>query len=572
MTFIDRARTWASHDPDPATREELTQLIDAATNGDSDSAAIRELESRFSGPLTFGTAGLRGRVGAGETRMNRAVVTRATHGLMTWLREQIGDSPTVVIGCDARHGSADFRKAAAGVVAAAGGRALVLPAQLPTPVTAFAVRHLGADAGIMVTASHNPPDDNGYKVYLGGRVARGPAKGVQLISPADTEIAEAIATAPPADEIALAWEKVEHVDVLDEYLARAAKIGRAFPAPDKARSDLKVVITPMHGVGGSTAIRALEASGFTDVHLVPGQAEPNPDFPTVAFPNPEESGALDLSMELAREIDADIIIALDPDADRCSAAIPDAEALAGWRQLTGDEIGALLGEFLAARRENGSTGEDTVLASSIVSGRLLARIAEAHGLQHEATLTGFKWIARTPGMIFGYEEAIGYCCDPDFVRDKDGVTAAVTLCALAAEVKSRSRTLRDELDDLARAHGLHATAPLTFRVADTSLITEGMRTLRSAPPSQLAGSPVVECVDLLDGYRGLPPTDGMLLVTRDDDRVIVRPSGTEPKLKCYLEVVLPVAANDGVPHAAAAARLERLKADVAVASGMTYPA
>ncbi|MCK7677092.1 phospho-sugar mutase [Corynebacterium sp. CCM 9186] len=568
MTIIDRARNWASHDPDPATREELNQLIDAAASSTADSAAVTELESRFAGPLMFGTAGLRGRVGAGETRMNRAVVTRATHGLMSWLNDQVDDTPTVVIGCDARHGSADFRKAAAGVIAAAGGRALVLPAQLPTPITAFAVRHLGADAGIMVTASHNPPDDNGYKVYLGGRVASGPAEGVQLISPADTEIAGAIAAAPPADEIALAWEKSEHVDVLDAYLSRAEEIGRAFPATDAARSGLRVALTPMHGVGGYTAVRALEAAGFTDVHLVPGQAEPDPDFPTVAFPNPEEPGALDLSMELAREIDADIIIALDPDADRCSTAIPDSDAPGGWRQLTGDEIGALLGEFLASHRENGDTAEPPVLANSIVSGRLLARIAAAHGLRHQATLTGFKWIARTPGMIFGYEEAIGYCCDPTRVRDKDGVTAAVTMCSLAAGLKAAGRSLQDELDDLARRHGLHATAPLTFRVADTSLIAEGMRTLRSAPPSQLAGSPVVECVDLLDGYRDLPATDGMLLVTRDDDRVIVRPSGTEPKLKCYLEVVLPVATDGAIPRTTAAERLEQIRTDMAKATGM----
>ncbi|MCK7636496.1 phospho-sugar mutase [Corynebacterium pygosceleis] len=568
MTIIDRARDWASHDPDPATREELNRLIDSAVSSTADGAAATELEPRFAGPLTFGTAGLRGRVGAGETRMNRAVVTRATHGLMSWLNEQVDGTPTVVIGCDARHGSADFRKAAAGVVAAAGGRALVLPAQLPTPVTAFAVRHLGADAGIMVTASHNPPDDNGYKVYLGGRVAPGPAEGVQLIGPADAEIADAIAAAPPADEIALAWEKAEHVDVLDAYLARAGEIGRTFPAADGARPNLRVVLTPMHGVGGSTAVRALEAAGFTDVHLVPGQAEPDPDFPTVAFPNPEEPGALDLSMELAREIDADIIIALDPDADRCSTAVPDADAPGGWRQLTGDEIGALLGEFLASRGENGGTAEAPVLANSIVSGRLLGRIAEFHGLRHETTLTGFKWIARTPGMIFGYEEAIGYCCDPGHVRDKDGVTAAVTMCSLAADVKGRGRTLRDELDDLARTHGLHATAPLTFRVADTSLISEGMRTLRSTPPRELAGSPVVECVDLLDGYRGLPPTDGILLITRDDDRVIVRPSGTEPKLKCYLEVVLSVEDGGPVPHGTAGARLERIRSDMAAATGM----
>lgn len=566
---------WIAHDPDEATSAELTALLEAAKS--SDQAALGELESRFAGPLEFGTAGLRGVVAAGQSRMNRATVIRATAGLVAHLKDIVGDDFSVVIGCDARHGSADFHRDAAAVVAAAGGRALLLPPQLPTPVTAFAVRHLGADAGIMVTASHNPPKDNGYKVYLGGRaVSDDSRRGVQIIAPHDKDIAAHIAAAAPADEIARDESAIEHVgpELLDAYVDRAKSL--ATTSSSEAKQAAKIVITPMHGVGGATILRTLNEAGFPNVEVVAEQFTPNPDFPTVSFPNPEEAGALDLAFELARKEDADVIIAADPDADRCSVAIPDAAVDGGWRQLSGDEIGAFLGEVIAADAE--ARGATTVtnadgveypatLANSIVSSRLLSQIAAGHGLNYEHTLTGFKWIGGTHGLIFGYEEAIGYCSDPVVVRDKDGVSAAVRVADAVAKLKSEGRGVQDLLDDVARAHGLYQTTPLTFRVEDRSLITKGMATLRANPPQELAGSKVTAIEDLNEGFEGLPPTDGILILTEANDRVIARPSGTEPKLKCYLEVVLPVE-GDEVPHADAAARLAQIKTELKDILGM----
>lgn len=519
MSITEHAREWAAHDPDPETAAYVLDLVE-----DPKSAA--ELASRFSGPLAFGTAGLRGEVGAGESRMNRAVVTRATRGLMDWLGRQV-DGPRVVVGCDARHGSRDFYTTVAEVISAAGGTALLLPPCLPTPVTAFAVRALGADAGAMITASHNPPADNGYKVYLGGRVATGAASGVQIVPPADAEIMACITAAPPADQIPRDSLRVERVDVLPEYLETAARNGV---------SDLRIVLTAMHGVGGEVARQALNRAGFHDIHVVAEQFAPDPDFPTVAFPNPEEPGALDLAIALASDVDADLIFALDPDADRCAVAIPTGDG--DWRQLSGDETGCLLGDYVAGSCGAGA-GASGVLASSIVSSRLLGSIAAAHGLEHRTTLTGFKWIARVPDLVFGYEEAIGYCCDPAHVRDKDGITAAVTMALLVAGLRADGCAIQDVLDSFAERFGLHATAPVTFRVEEVALISAAMRRLRSAAPAELAGSEVVSVIDLNEGYDGLPPTDGLMLFTAANDRVIIRPSGTEPKLKCYLEVILP---------------------------------
>ena len=513
------ARDWAAHDPDPETAAYVLGLLE-------DPARAAELQSRFSGPLTFGTAGLRGEVGAGESRMNRAVVTRATYGLMDWLGRQV-EGPRVVIGCDARHGSSDFYTTAAEVISAAGGTALLLPPCLPTPVTAFAVRALHADAGIMITASHNPRTDNGYKVYLGGRVATGAASGVQIVPPADAEIMACITQASPADQIPRDSLRVEKVDVLPEYLETAARNGV---------SDLRIILTAMHGVGGEVARQALNRAGFHDIHVVAEQFAPDPDFPTVAFPNPEEPGALDLAIALASDVDADLIFALDPDADRCAVAIPTGDG--DWRQLSGDETGCLLGDYVAGSC-GAVAGASGVLASSIVSSRLLGSIAAAHGLEHRTTLTGFKWIGQVPDLVFGYEEAIGYCCDPAHVRDKDGITAAVTMALLVAGLRADGRAIQDVLDSFAERFGLHATAPVTFRVEEVALISAAMRRLRSAASAELAGSEVVSVIDLGEGYDGLPPADGLMLFTAANDRVIIRPSGTEPKLKCYLEVILP---------------------------------
>ncbi|ROR95931.1 phosphomannomutase [Salana multivorans] len=585
--LVARARDWAAHDPDPRTRAELLALVALAetgdTAGDADDAtsaiggersaqdALAELASRFSGPLQFGTAGLRGAVAAGESRMNVAVVVRATAGLARYLLDTVGPGARVVIGCDARHGSSEFMDAAAEVLAASGAEVRTLPKRLPTPVTAYAVRALDCDAGVMITASHNPPADNGYKVYLGGRLTDEDGRGVQIVPPADADIAARIAAAPPADEVPRSREGIVPTGdgVVRDYVARAGSLrGRGEDAAadsgdsgDFGGSGVRIVLTPMHGVGGETAERALHEAGFPDVHLVPKQADPDPNFPTVSFPNPEEPGAIDLSIELAEELDATVVVALDPDADRCSVAIPLRDG--GWRQLTGDEIGAILGEQAAADpARSGGT-----LACSVVSSRLLGRIAAGHGLRSAATLTGFKWIARTPDIRFGYEEAIGYCTDPEAVHDKDGVTAAVRVATLADDLAAQGRTIEDLLDDLARRHGLYATAQLSFRVADVSLIADGMARLRANGIDSLAGSPVVETRDLAQGSADLPPTDGLMYVTAADDRVIARPSGTEPKLKCYLEVVLPVGDDGVIPRAAAAERLTRIKADMTAALG-----
>ncbi|RKQ33637.1 phospho-sugar mutase [Kocuria tytonis] len=561
--LLDRVQQWIEHDPDAATRTELATLLDAARSGDE--AALADLGSRFEGPLVFGTAGLRAAVRAGESRMNRAVVIRASAGLAEFLLDRVGSEPLVVVGCDARHGSEDFAADAAAVFAAAGCRAVRLPAQLPTPLVAHAVRALDADAGVMVTASHNPPADNGYKVYLGGRaVATDDEKGVQIVPPDDARIAERIAATPAADEVPRDPESVTTADaaLVTDYVDRAASLRTSADS-----GDITIALTPMHGVGLGTARRVLEQAGFSRVSVVAEQAEPDPDFPTVAFPNPEEPGAMDLVTALAAREDADVAIALDPDADRCAVAVPTGagtgDPARDWRRLSGDELGALLGEDAAADPERAG---DT-LACSIVSGRLLGRIAQHHGLSSRQTLTGFKWIARTPGLRFGYEEAIGYCTDPTAVRDKDGVSAAVRVASLVAELKQRGSTVQDELDRLARLHGLYATAPLTFRVADLSLIGRGMARLRENPPAELAGSPVVEFVDLAEGGPEMLPTEGILMRTEADDRVIVRPSGTEPKLKCYLEVVLPVAEGAAVPRAEAARRLAAISDQLRVVLG-----
>jgi len=548
---IETARTWRDHDPDPATRAELTRLIDAADGGDA--AAVAELGSRFRGPLTFGTAGLRGEVGAGESRMNVATVVRATHGLGRYLVDTVGPDARVVVGCDARRGSDAFLDATAEVLAAQGLTVLTLPRRLPTPLTAYATRALDCDAGVMITASHNPPADNGYKVYLGGRATDDAGRGVQIISPADVEIAARIDAAPPADEVPRITAGITELDdeIVDAYIRRTAGLRRS-----TAPSPVRVVLTALHGVGGQTALAVLDRAGVSDVHVVDDQFTPDPDFPTVAFPNPEEPGALDLALDLARSVDAHVVIALDPDADRCSVATPTRDG--GWRQLSGDELGWLLGEQAASDPDRAGH----TLACSIVSSRLLGKIAAHHGLDFAATLTGFKWIARTPDLRFGYEEAIGYCTDPETVRDKDGISAMVRVVDLVEDLARRGRTLEDQLDDLARRHGLHATAPLTIRVDDVAEIAPMMSRLRDSHVASLAGSDVVEFRDLADGSAGLPPTDGILLRTAADDRVVIRPSGTEPKLKCYLEVVL--GCPDGtIPRDAAAARLAALKGDVA---------
>ncbi|MGW5095116.1 phospho-sugar mutase [Streptomyces nodosus] len=548
--LIARAEAWLAEDPDAETRAELARLIDAEDHA--------ELAERFGGTLQFGTAGLRGELGAGPMRMNRAVVIRAAAGLAAFLKAEGRGDGLVVIGYDARHKSADFARDTAAVMTGAGLRAAVLPRPLPTPVLAFAVRHLGAVAGVEVTASHNPPRDNGYKVYLGwgypGSEADG---GSQIVPPADAEIAaeidaiDSLASVPRPDS---GWDTLGE-DVLHAYLARTD----AVLTPGSPRT-ARTVYTAMHGVGKDVLLAAFDRAGFPAPVLVAEQAEPDPDFPTVAFPNPEEPGAMDLAFAAARATDPDLIVANDPDADRCAVAVEDGGR---WRMLRGDEVGALLGAHLVRR---GATG---TFAESIVSSSLLHRIADRAGLAFEETLTGFKWIARAEGLRYGYEEALGYCVDPEGVRDKDGITAALLVTELASELKERGRTLLDLLDDLAVEHGLHATDQLSVRVQDLSVIADAMRRLREQPPTRLGDLPVTGSEDLSRGTATLPPTDG-LRYTLDGARVIVRPSGTEPKLKCYLEVVVPVAGHDELPEARrrATALLEALKRDFAAAAGI----
>ncbi|MFF3418164.1 phospho-sugar mutase [Streptomyces sp. NPDC002698] len=539
--IVARAEAWLAEDPDAETRDELAKLVEA---GD-----VTELTARFGGTLQFGTAGLRGELGAGPMRMNRSVVIRAAAGLAAYLKAQGHTGGLVVIGYDARHKSADFARDTAAVMTGAGLRAAVLPRPLPTPVLAYAIRHLGAVAGVEVTASHNPPRDNGYKVYLGD--------GSQIVPPADAEIAaeidavRALADVPRPES---GWETLDE-SVLQAYLARTDAV-LAEGSPRTART----VYTAMHGVGKDVLLAAFARAGFPEPVLVAEQAEPDPDFPTVAFPNPEEPGAMDLAFAAARAAEPDLIIANDPDADRCAVAV---KAGADWRMLRGDEVGALLAEHLVRRGARG------VFAESIVSSSLLGRIAEGAGLPYEETLTGFKWIARVEGLRFGYEEALGYCVDPEGVRDKDGITAALLVTELASELKEQGRTLLDLLDDIAVAYGLHATDQLSVRVEDLSVIANAMRRLRERPPTELAGLAITNAEDLTRGTDRLPPTDG-LRYTLDGARVIVRPSGTEPKLKCYLEVVVPVGGHDELPaaHAKAAELLSAVKRDLSAAAGI----
>jgi phosphomannomutase len=477
------------------------------------------------------------------------------------------------VGYDARYNSDIFAEETAAIFTAAGIETFLLPAALPTPLLAYAVRALECDGGVMVTASHNPPQDNGYKVYLGRHTVPESGNGAQIVAPYDAEIAAHIDAVGPLESIVLApggWT------VLDSALAEGYEQATAalalrdrFPA-----RDLRIVLTPMHGVGGETAQAVLKAAGFTDVTLVAEQAEPDPDFPTVSFPNPEEPGALDLALETAERLGADIVIANDPDADRAAVAAKDPDTGA-WRMLRGDEVGALLGAHIAARLaaadgNDGDSGSQGVFANSIVSSRLLARIATAAGYAHEETLTGFKWISRVPGLLYGYEEALGYCVAPGVVKDKDGISAAVLIAELAAAAKADGKTVFDTLDELYLQHGLHASDQLSIRVADLGLLDAMMNRLRVNPPESFGSSAVELFTDLAEGTEQLPPTDGLLYLTRDLTRVIIRPSGTEPKLKCYLEVIHHVGTAAELPEARQAARaaLDEVLQDVSEALGL----
>ncbi|MBB6350628.1 phosphomannomutase [Nonomuraea muscovyensis] len=584
--LVRRARQWLAQDPDPETRAELSGLIE---QGD-----LAALADRFGRKLEFGTAGLRGELGAGPNRMNRVTVMRAAAGLA----KVLGSGRHVVIGYDARHKSDVFARDTAAVLTGAGLHASVLPCPLPTPVLAFAVPHLGADAGVMVTASHNPPRDNGYKVYWGD--------GSQIVPPIDREISAAIDAGGPVDELPLHGPGTLTElgdDIVDDYIDAITRL----PLGD-AR-ELRVAYTPLHGVGGATLTDAFLRAGFESPMAVEEQRNPDPDFPTVAFPNPEEPGAMDLAAALAARTGADLVLANDPDADRCAVGVPLGDG--SVRMLTGDEVGGLLAEHVITH-----TSGERMVATTIVSSTLLGKIARAHGVRYGETLTGFKWIIKAgPGLVFGYEEAIGYsvgtdplphAADPDGtaprppagdvdgaaprppagdvdgadhrsaagdgdrlpVRDKDGIGAALTVAAIAAAAKRAGRTLLDLLDDQARRYGLHATSQLSVRVDDLSLIAGAMARLRATPPATLGGRTVERADDLSRGDGGLPPTDGLRYTLSGDARVVVRPSGTEPKLKCYLEVVVPVTGDVGDARSQAAADLDAVKADLKATLGL----
>ena len=507
-----KASAWLNQDPDPVTRAELQELLD---NDD-----LAGLESRFHTRLEFGTAGLRGELGAGPNRMNRVLVAQTAAGLGQYLLNQ-NSKASVVIGFDGRVNSDVFAKDSAEVLTGMGIEVLLLDEMGPTPLVSFATRYLNLSAGIMVTASHNPPRDNGYKVYLGGDF-----NGSQIISPVDNQIAEEIAkiaNTKTFDDLA----KSENYKIIGPEI-RAAYLESALLAGGKSDGNpLKIVYTPMHGVGYATIEPLFESSGSEALIAVPEQVAPDGNFPTVAFPNPEEKGALDLAMALAAKENADLIIANDPDADRVALALPTPN---GWQRLTGDQVGLILADEIASKAVTG------VLACSIVSSSVLAKVAKHHGLDFKATLTGFKWISKIPNLIFGYEEALGYCIDPDHVADKDGISAALMLANIARREKANGRTLWDLLDNLGQRYGFYATGQISIRVSDLSIISKAMQSIRTNPPQTLAGLPAV-FTDMSLGSPELMPTDGLRFDLADGRRVIIRPSGTEPKLKCYLEAV-----------------------------------
>ncbi|MEV6964931.1 phospho-sugar mutase [Hamadaea sp. NPDC051192] len=545
-SLLASVRAWIDDDPDPADRDELTALLDA---GDT-----AELADRFSGPLTFGTAGLRGPLRAGPNGMNLAVVRQAAAGLIRWLlaNETTAAEP-IVIGYDARRGSKQFAEETARVATGAGLRALVMPRNLPTPLLAFAVRHLGGSAGVMVTASHNPPQDNGYKVYLGARLGGALGAGAQIVPPVDGEISDRIAAVTKLADVPLgdAGELLDE-SIVTAYLDRAASTVDA----DGPR-DLVVAYTPMHGVGGQVAADAFVRAGFAEPHHVDAQWTPDGTFPTVSFPNPEEPGAMDRVIALAKQVNADIAIASDPDADRCAVAIPAPASPGGWRMLRGDEVGVLLADHLMRRGRRGT------YATTIVSSSLLKTLTAERGLGYAETLTGFKWISRSAAdLCFGYEEALGYCVDPDGVRDKDGITAALVVAELAAGLKAERRTLADRLDEIAAQHGVYATDQLSVRVDDLTEISDAMARLRSKTPTTLLDEPVSSAEDLL------PDADVVILRT-GECRVVVRPSGTEPKLKAYLEVREAVVDGDlAAARERASAALTALRTETAAALGI----
>jgi phosphomannomutase len=511
--LLAEVQAWIADDPDQKTAAQLTALVAAG-----DEITLRK---HFSGFLQFGTAGLRGPIGPGPSCMNRAVVGRTAAGIASYMKAR--GMNRVVIGRDARYGSEDFTQESAEIFAGAGFEVFVLPRPLPTPVLAFATAELKCDVGVMVTASHNPPQDNGYKVYVGPTADGIDYNASQIISPTDGLIAKEISAIKSlAKQPRGAKWTVLGEEVVSEYVRRTALLANN-------PGDLKVVYTAMHGVGTETLQRVFNHAGFATLILVDEQCEPDPDFPTVAFPNPEEPGAIDLALQKARDFGADLVIANDPDADRCAAAVNDPKN--GWRMLRGDELGVIFGEWIARSNTAGT------FANSIVSSSALRKIAAHYKIDFQEVLTGFKWIAKIKNLAYGYEEAIGYAVDSKTVNDKDGISAAILLAQIASELKAQGLTLLDLLDEVWARHGFHGTEQISIRVADMTKITQLLAGLRQSPPSELAGYKVARIDDLAAPKDGLPPTDGLRIWLDGDIRIIIRPSGTEAKLKCYIEVI-----------------------------------
>ncbi len=508
---------WIVLDPDPKSAAVLRAWLE---KGDEE-----KLRKSFSGFLQFGTAGLRGPMGPGPSCMNRAVVSRAAAGLATYMKAR--NLKSVVIGRDARYGSEDFTFESAEIFSGAGLDVFILPRPLPTPVLAFAVNELRLDAGVMVTASHNPKEDNGYKVYLGGDVDGVRYYGSQIVPPADVQIAAEIAAIQTVQPRGSKWTVLDD-GIFDAYVARTIKISK------KSFSN-KIVYSAMHGVGTETVQAVFKAAGYAAPILVTEQSAPDPDFPTVQFPNPEEPGAIDLSLKVARENGADLVIANDPDADRCAAAALDPQL--GWRMLRGDEVGALLGYFIAEELPETTIGKS--FANSIVSSSILSKIAAGHGIEFHETLTGFKWLAKIPNLGFGYEEALGYAVDALSVNDKDGVSAALMLAQCQGVLAERGLTVLEYLDEVWNKYGFHRTEQISIRVEDLAQVDVTLARLRATKPTAIAGFKVTLFEDLLDPSGDLPPTNGLRIWLDNGIRIIIRPSGTEAKLKCYIEVVRP---------------------------------
>ena len=551
--LTSRVQSWIEQDPDAVTKSQLTELVNAAQ---TDQAALFELQDAFSAPLEFGTAGLRGALGAGPNRMNRVTVLQAASGLAHYLVQQGFSGRKVVIGFDARYNSDVFADDTARVMSGAGLEPVIFSHVVPTPVLAFAIRHLSACAGVMVTASHNPPQDNGYKVYLGD--------GRQIVSPVDEQISKLIKTVTDVREIVQGSPGTfVSDDVVETYTSLTSQLIMSGPITDAQRKSVTSVYTAMHGVGWKTLQSVFSASGFNEPNAALQQRDPDPAFPTVAFPNPEEKGALDIAIALAKKNSVDVLLANDPDADRFAAAVSNSSG--DWVTLRGDQIGSLLGWWLIERAKLTGSNLSGTFANSIVSSMMLESIAKSAGLEYESTLTGFKWVSRVNNLTFGYEEALGYCVDPDNVSDKDGISAAAMFMEMVAHLKSQEKTIWRVLDELALAHGLHATDQVSVRVTSSDQVALTMAGIRNTPPTKFGGLQVSSIDDLAIGLGGLPKTDAVIIHLAENDqiqkaRVIVRPSGTEPKIKCYLEVV--VRGEDlGIAQQTADNELKSLAAD-----------